>query len=128
VRALLDTNAFIWSESDDPRLSRVARSFLEDESNDLLLSAVSVWEIAIKFARGRLPLPEEPAAYVNRRTHLLRAEPLPIEFPHALEAGSLPRHHNDPFDRLLIAQALVERLPVLTSDPHFAQYGVDVIW
>jgi PIN domain nuclease of toxin-antitoxin system len=128
VRALLDTHAFIWSETDDPRLSRVAKSFIKDESNDLLLSAVSVWEIAIKFARGRLPLPEEPAPYVNRRMRLLRAESLPIEFLHALEAGTLPAHHNDPFDRLLIAQALVERLPVLTSDPHFARYGVEVIW
>jgi PIN domain nuclease of toxin-antitoxin system len=128
VRALLDTHVFIWAETDDSRLSAAAKQFIEDEDNELLFSAVSAWEIAIKHARDRLPLPDEPARYIAYRMALLRAEELPISVNHAVVAGGLPLVHRDPFDRLLVAQAQVEGLPVVTGDPNFARYGVEVVW
>lgn len=129
MRALLDTHAFVWSETLDRRFSGAARTFIEDESNELYLSAVIAWEIGVKFAKGRLPeLPESPQTYVTRRMALLRAEPLPIEVSHALQAASLPAIHADPFDRLLVAQAQLEGLAILTRDPNIAQYDVETIW
>ncbi len=106
----------------------MSRDLLGDGDNEFLLSVVSVWEIAIKHARGRLDLPKRPAEYLPERIAYYGYQPLRVEVTHALQAGRLPAHHNDPFDRLLVAQALVERLPVLSADPHFAQYGVEVIW
>lgn len=128
MRALLDTHTFLWWNLDTPRLSPRARDLIGDGGNEFLLSVVSVWEIAIKHARGRLDLPRPPAEYLPDRIAHYGYEPLRVEVSHALQAGSLSAHHNDPFDRLLIAQALVERLPILSADPHFARYGVEVIW
>ena len=128
MRALLDTQAFLWSHTDDPRLSRTACALIEDSANDLFLSAVSAWEIAIKFARGRLPLPEPPERYVVKRMALQFLQALPVEISHALRAGGLPRLHRDPFDRLLIAQSQLEGLPIVTSDQNIARYEVEVIW
>ena len=95
--------------------------------NELFLSAASAWEIAIKHAIGKLKLPEPPERYVPSRLEALRTLALPIEHSHALQVGSLPRHHRDPFDRLLIAQAQLEDLPILTSDEVFASYDVETI-
>ena len=128
MRALLDTHTFLWWNLDAPRLSQTSRDLLGDGDNELLLSVVSVWEIAIKHARGRLDLPKPPAEYLPERIAHYGYDALRVEVGHALQAGRLPAHHSDPFDRLLIAQALVERLPILSADPHFARYGVEVIW
>ncbi len=128
MRALLDTHTFLWAASDHPHLSPVVKALILDTQNDVFFSSVIAWEIAIKFARGKLDLDEPVAAYVPSRVRAFGYSILPIELHHAIGVASLPPHHNDPFDRLLIAQALVERLPVLTSDPHFARYGVEVIW
>ena len=128
MRALLDTQVFIWSNTLDPRLSPAARDILDDGANDIYLSAVTAWEIAIKYARGRLPLPEPPQEYVEKRLAIEDLIPLAIDLPHALAVGDLPAIHNDPFDRLLIAQAQVEQLPILTSDANIARYDVEVIW
>jgi PIN domain nuclease of toxin-antitoxin system len=109
------------------RLSPAARAMVESVDHELLFSAASAWEIAIKYALGRLKLPEPPEQYVPGRMTVLRTDALPIEHRHALRVAVLPAHHRDPFDRVLIAQAFVEDLPVLTSDAVFERYGVSVI-
>jgi PIN domain nuclease of toxin-antitoxin system len=95
--------------------------------SDLYLSAASAWEIAIKYALKKLQLPEAPGRYVPSRLDAMRIAALPIEHEHALQVAELPPHHRDPFDRLLIAQARVESLPILTTDPVFASYDVVTI-
>jgi PIN domain nuclease of toxin-antitoxin system len=128
LRALLDTHAFLWSNADPERLSAAARQFIEDPANDVFLSAVTAWEIAIKYARGRLDLPEPVDSFVASRVAGLGLSPLPVEISHAVHVAGLPRLHDDPFDRLLVAQAQLERLPILTSDTNVARYDIEVIW
>lgn len=100
---------------------------LERSDTERWLSAASAWEIATKFALGKLPLPERPSRYVPSRLQLTRTTVLSISERHALQTADLPAHHRDPFDRLIIAQAQVERLAILTSEPLFEPYDVDVI-
>ena len=128
MRALLDTHAFLWAVGEEGRLSATAWSVLEDGANEIHFSAVSAWEIGIKAGRGRLDLPHPVAEYVAERLALFGFRPLAIEIRHALRVASLPRVHNDPFDRMLVAQAQVEGLPILTSDANIARYEVEVIW
>lgn len=109
------------------RLSDDARSLIVRREHALLLSAASAWEIAIKHASGKLRLPEPPDRYVPSRLDALGVHRLAIDHGHALRVGSLPPHHRDPFDRLIIAQAQLEDLSILTSDPLFAAYDVAVI-
>lgn len=121
---LLDTHALIWSLEDSERLSSVARAVIVDPQNLVLASAVSGWEIAIKQANGRLDAPDDlevaiRAAGFERRT---------ITFADARRVRSLPQLHRDPFDRMLVAQALEDRIAVITRDPEIARYPVDVIW
>jgi PIN domain nuclease of toxin-antitoxin system len=110
------------------RLSPPIREKLQDPENQLSLSAASSWEIAIKYALGKLPLPLPPAEYVLSRMETSGTTPLPVEHSHALHVGSLPHHHADPFDRLLIAQAQLEKLEILTADRQFEAYEVDLLW
>jgi len=128
VRALLDTHTFLWAALDDRRLSSRAADLVADIGNEIYLSAVSVWEVAIKHSRGRLSLPEPPDSYIPSRIAVFGYRPLPVEVAHALRAGRLPPHHRDPFDRMLVAQAQVEGLPILTSDANIGRYEVEVIW
>ena len=128
MRALLDTNVFLWFDLEQQRLSPSARAFIADGTNDLVLSAATAWEIAIKHTKGQLQLPDLPEAYVASRIGLDGLDPLAIELSHAIRAGTLPPIHRDPFDRLLVAQSQLEDLPILTSDPNIARYGVSVIW
>lgn len=128
MKALLDTHTFLWWNLDDPRLSQTARDFMATGDNELFLSAVSAWEIAIKTARGRLILPETPEQYIARRMILHYLQPLPIQLSHALHVFNLPNLHQDPFDRLLIAQSQLEGWPILTADPEIARYSVGIIW
>ena len=109
------------------RLSTRSRKLLRDEQSELLLSAASAWEIAIKVALGKLRLPEPVADYVTSRLAQGGMRSLPIEHAHALHVATLPPHHRDPFDRMLIAQAQIEDLPILTSDRRFRSYAVKVI-
>lgn len=109
------------------RLSRQAQAILEDPTNELFLSAASSWEISIKYALGKLPLPVPPLEYVPGRMKTSGIAPLPVEHSHALHAGALPLHHADPFDRLLIAQAQLEGLTILTADFQFGAYEVDLL-
>ena len=114
-------------QASSKRLSQQAREVLQDPENQLFLSAASSWEIAIKYALGKLPLPLEPMAYVLSRMETSGTSPLPVQHSHALHVGSLPLHHADPFDRLLIAQAQMENLQILTADRQFEAYEVDLL-
>ena len=128
MRALLDTHTFLWWNLGDERLSPRAHNFIADGQNELFFSAASAWEIAIKTGRGRLVLPETPDRYVAERLVLHHIIPLPIQLSHALHVFALPEYHQDPFDRLLIAQSQLEKLPILTADANIARYEVEVIW
>jgi len=128
VRAILDTHVFLWWVLDIPRLSVEARSILQDGANELLFSTASAYELTIKAQSGRLSLPEPPDSYVPSRLAANAFETLSIELAHALRAGSLPAIHRDPFDRMLIAQAQIEGLPILTADPAISRYDVETIW
>jgi PIN domain nuclease of toxin-antitoxin system len=123
VRVLLDTHVFLWLHTERKRLGEHL-SLVEDPHNERLLSAVSSWEIAIKHTLGRLPLPEAPQRYVPSRMRAIGAVGLPIEHGHALAVADLPPLHGDPFDRLLVAQARLLDLPILTADATIARYPV----
>ncbi|MEM6403938.1 MAG: type II toxin-antitoxin system VapC family toxin [Cyanobacteria bacterium P01_D01_bin.116] len=128
MKALLDTHAFIWWVTDDSRLSSTARGIIADESNVLFLSAASAWEIVIKVRLGKLNLPEPPETYIPSRLTMNRFESLPIQMVHALQVVNLPDFHRDPFDRIIIAQSQVEKMPIVTVDTQVTRYPVDVIW
>ncbi len=123
---LIDTQVFLWMHVSPQRMSGPARSILTNGSNTLLFSAASSWEIGIKYAIGRLPLSDPPSKYVTERIRTSNLTPLPIEHVHALRVEDLPVHHRDPFDRLLVAQAIVIGVPIMTSDLAFNQYEVDI--
>jgi PIN domain nuclease of toxin-antitoxin system len=127
MRALLDTQVWLWWLEDSPRLGRHARQVMADPANELYLSAASSWEIAIKCALGKLSLPETPEHFVPSRLIRDGILGLAIDHIHALRAGTLPRHHGDPFDRMLVAQAQVEKLSLISADEKFALYDVKVI-
>mgnify|MGYP001828411845 CR=1 FL=1 len=128
MRILLDTQVFLWACHEPNRISNNARNLLEDPVNELLLSAASSWEIAVKVASEKLELPAPPARYVPSRLDAMGLTPLPVEHGHVLRVGQLPGHHNDPFDRLLIAQSQLEDAHLATGDPQFLPYDVDVVW
>jgi PIN domain nuclease of toxin-antitoxin system len=109
-------------------MTQAVREFIADGRNELFLSAASAWEIALKCAKGRLKLPQAPGQYVAERLALHRISPLPIQISHALHIYNLPDIHQDPFDRLLIAQSQLEDLPILTADKEIAQYEINIIW
>ncbi len=127
MRVLLDTSCWLWMVAASTRLGADARALLEDGGNELLLSAASSWEIGIKYVLGKLPLPEPPDRYVPSRLDASGVTPLQVEHSHALAVARLPQHHRDPFDRLLIAQAQLESIPVMTSDGAFDAYEVEII-
>lgn len=126
MRLLLDTNVFLWSAG-EPRRLGAARDAIEDRRNDLLISTVVVWEIAIKFAIGRLPLPDEPAIFVPERTARLEARAVGISDEHALGVATLPLLHRDPFDRLLVSQAQQLGATLVTSDAVLAGYDIEIL-
>ncbi len=128
MKAILDTHIFLWWNMDDPQLSPSIREIISDGRNELFFSAASAWEIAIKAGRGRLTLPEPPESYVANRLTLHRFQPLPILLSHALHVYSLPDHHRDPFDRLLVTQGQLEDMFILTADPMIAKYEVKTIF
>ncbi|MGA3042028.1 MAG: type II toxin-antitoxin system VapC family toxin [Bryobacteraceae bacterium] len=123
---MLDTHAFLWAITDDRRLTRQARRILE--TADLFLSVASIWEIITKMQIGKLPLPDAPSKYLPRHVAALGAKLLAIETAHILRLEALPLHHRDPFDRLLVAQSLEEKLPLLSADTLLDPYGADIRW
>ena len=128
MRVLLDTHAFLWWITEDRRLSARAREVMTDGGNDLLLSAASGWEIAIKASLGRITLPVPIDRFLSEQLQRNGIGTLPIEMSHALRVHASPLLHRDPFDRLLVAQAQLEKLRILTSDPQIAQYDVETLW
>lgn len=126
MRLLLDTHVFLWLQTEPDRLG-TALAVAEDPRNELLVSAASSWEIAIKHALGRLDLPEPPAIYVPTRIEAIGATPVAVEHPHALGVAELPAIHRDPFDRLLVVQARLLGLTLVTADHAFDGYDVEVL-
>ena len=128
MRLLLDTHAFLWWLTDSPRLSEPARQAIADETNDILVSAASAWEITTKHRLGRLPNAEVVASDVAGIIARQDFDELPITVDHAARAGALPGPHRDPFDRMLIAQALSGNLDLVSSESLFDRYGVRRLW
>jgi PIN domain nuclease of toxin-antitoxin system len=128
VKYLLDTGVWLWSLMEPARIARKARDVIADLNQEVFLSAVTSWEIAIKSAAGKLRLPEPPESYVPTRMAQQGLRPLAVSHPHALAASALPPHHRDPFDRLLIAQANLEDMTFISADAIFRQYQVRLFW
>jgi PIN domain nuclease of toxin-antitoxin system len=126
LKVLLDTHIWLWMLGAPERLGPL-RPIMEDGATELLFSAASTWEIVIKHALGRLPLPEAPRTYVPSRIQSSGVSPVGVEHKHALAVSELPLHHHDPFDRLLIAQARDFGVPLATVDERFADYEVTLL-
>lgn len=128
MKLLLDTHAFLWFAADDPRLSATARDSIENEANEVYLSAASHWEIAIKQSVGKLSLDRPFRTLISEEVELNGIIFLPIDLSHSEAVLSLAFHHRDPFDRMLIAQSMVEEFPLLSCDEQFDAYGIARIW
>ena len=128
MRVLLDTHAFLWWDLDDVRLSDTARGIIADSATQVVVSAASIWEVAIKAGKGRIDLPSHLDAYVDDRLRRYRWLVLPIDERHAVRAAGLPMIHADPFDRMLVAQGQLEGIPIVTTDAEVKRYDVATIW
>ncbi len=128
MKVLVDTCTFLWIVSESSRLTKTAAAVFLDRNNERYLSAASAWEISIKHAAGRLPLPERPDIFVPMVRDASGIQSLAIDEESALRAGRLPSLHADPFDRMLVAQAIVHGMTILTPDQEIEQYGVRVLW
>lgn len=126
MRLLLDTHVWLWLQHAPERLG-AALPVVEDPANDLLLSAASSWEIAIKWRLGKLPLPAPPASYVPERIVSSGVVPIPVEHRHVLAVAALPPHHHDPFDRLLVAQSSEEGAVLVSGDDVLRRYDIEVL-
>lgn len=128
MKLLLDTCTFLWVLLDAPQLSDDARRLFRDPGNEVLLSSVSAWEIAVKYTLGRLPLPEPPERYVPRQRDAHGIASLPLDEDAALHVARLPNLHSNPFDRMLICQAMLNGLTLVTPDRDIARYPVRIAW
>lgn len=128
MNLLLDTHAFLWWVEDSRRLSRRARSAIGSGRNQCHVSLATAWEMAIKVSLGSLRVDGTLDRFLPEQMAANGFQPLPIDLKHAARVATLPFHHRDPFDRLLVAQALEEDLAVVTADPVFAQYGARRVW
>ncbi|WP_126446849.1 type II toxin-antitoxin system VapC family toxin [Sulfuricystis multivorans] len=128
MKFLLDTHALLWWMTDDAQLSVRARETIADERNMILVSAASAWEIATKHRLGKLPIAEVAIPRFNELVEADGFEHLPVTYLHALRAGSFCIEHRDPFDRMLAAQSALEAAPLITRDPVFAAFGVEIVW
>jgi PIN domain nuclease of toxin-antitoxin system len=128
MKVLVDTHTFLWALLHDHRLTSKAKQILRSDEHELIFSLVSLWEIAIKIKTGKLNTIGSSVAYIRDEMNAYGMQLLPIRYEHILQLESLPHHHSDPFDRLLIAQAITESLPILTSDKAFKDYAVKLIW
>ncbi len=128
MKVLLDTCAFIWLVTDNPKLSELAKEIFLDEDNEILLSAVTGFEIAVKYSLGKLHLTEPPREFVIHRMNANALTELPVSMAHALALQNMPLHHKDPFDRLLIAQAMVNQIPLLSADQQLSVYDIERLW
>lgn len=128
MRLLLDTCTFLWLITDDDSLSESARNLFRSPQTEVFLSAVSLWEITVKYQLGKLPLPEHPRYYIPRQRQAHQIESLSLHEDAIQHLANLPDVHRDPFDRMLVCQAIQEGLALLTPDPLIQQYPVKVIW
>jgi PIN domain nuclease of toxin-antitoxin system len=128
VRFLLDTCALLWLAAQPIKLSQAATAAINDSENELFFSDTSVWEIVLKHAAGKLPLSEPPRIWIPKQVAFFRLQPLNISAEALFKSGELPLIHNDPFDRLLAAQALLHGLKFISPDPPFRAFGVDCLW
>lgn len=128
MKVLLDTCAFLWLVTDDPKLSPLAKEIFLDSGNELLLSAATGFEITIKYSLGKLRLAEAPKAFISNRIQANALTELPISMNHTYALHNLPLHHKDPFDRLLVAQAMVNRIPLLSPDGQLSAYDITRLW
>jgi PIN domain nuclease of toxin-antitoxin system len=124
---LVDTQIFLWAITDDPRLSKPYREAYLAAGHELYLSVASVWEMLIKKGIGKLPLPAPAVEYIMNQMRKNRLKPLPIRIPHLKELETLPALHRDPFDRMLVAQARAEGMPILSADPLLKGYNVSIL-
>ncbi len=128
MRYLLDSHVLYWYISDRTRLPKSVNQALDDGSNDLFLSSASLWEMSIKIAKGKLSVPDQSVQSLYEQVERLGIAILSITRSHILRTETLPHLHGDPFDRMIIAQALEEGLTILTSDGHIARYDVSILW
>jgi len=128
VRVLLDTHSFLWLITDDDSLSELARSVFLNPDSTLFVSAVTGFEISVKFSLRKLRLSEPPREFIENRLRNNALTALPVTMPHTYRLASLPFHHRDPFDRLLVAQALEEDMPILSADTVLSAYGIERLW
>ena len=128
MRLLVDTHCWLWQLDSPERLNDAAREALTDGENEIFFSAASVWEIVIKTSIGKLSLPVPPREFIPSRLAALRHQSLAITQAHALALASLPLHHRDPFDRILIAQTRSEGLTLVTADAALVAYDVEILW
>ena len=126
MRVLVDTCAFLWWATGDPHLSPRALEVLENPESDLFFSVASGWEMALKM--DRLGFIEDFDMLLDRATRILRLSIMAVDVKHVIASARLPFHHRDPFDRVLIAQALMDGIPILSKDAAFSQYPIRVIW
>lgn len=124
MRLLIDSQAFLWWSEASPHLSLAARGAIADPTNELMISVAALWELTIKASSGKLNLPADLETMVASQQFSL----LSITFAHLRQLAILPRRHRDPFDRMMIAQALAEGIPIATSDRVFASYGLQIVW
>ncbi len=128
MKILLDTHVLLWILMDDDRLSNTCRDTFLDTKNNLYFSIISLWEICIKISLDKLTLKEGWLESIRDEMKINSIQWLPVEIDHCIKAGELPFHHRDPFDRMLIAQAMSEDLSILTRDSQFSGYEINCIW
>lgn len=128
MRILLDTCTFLWIITDADELSQTARELFVDPLNEVFFSSVSAWEISVKYALGRLPLPEPPERFIPFQRKQHEVESLPLVEKAALHLSSLPAFHKDPFDRMLVCQAIIHGLSILTPDELIRRYPALTVW
>ena len=128
MRLLLDTHTFIWYVTDNPRLSAHVKLLIEDENNEKLVSIASIWEMAIKHSIGRLNFSLPFIEFVGQQLTVSNIGLLEINLPHIEVVASLPLHHRDPFDRLIIAQSMAQQIPILSVDAIFDAYAIARVW
>lgn len=127
MNLLLDTHIFLWFVTDDSKLSTSLKDLIEDEDNVIYLSVASLWEMSIKYNLGKLTLVPSYQEFVEREVRETNLNLLAIELEHLMINATLPRHHGDPFDRIIIAQSMAENIPIITVDPVFHQYSINLI-
>ncbi|MGQ9632516.1 MAG: type II toxin-antitoxin system VapC family toxin [bacterium] len=128
MRIIIDTCTFLWFIDDNPKLSAAASAIIEDPNSEVLLSIANLWEMAIKCSIGKLIFTEPFNMFMQRQLNLNRIGILPINLDHVAGVVTLPFHHRDPFDRLMIAQAMVDNIPIVSPDEVFDNYPIRRLW